>query len=521
MSEDLSDAGLRKKVGDALTFVFLRSTGIFVLRLFFVPILVRIISQSEYGNYVFILSIIDLSITISIFGTNDAIRKYAAEISQSSSQVLRRFVFSSLLLTVFLSIVASLVGLSILHRGLIKVNLESNVLSYLHFAVGVVAISILFNNAMSVLFGLHMQRISEPLRFIQTMICFGIGLLLAYSGFGVKGLLSAHILSLIFALVAGVYVITKKVHFSVQAMKEGLYKYSRRLLSFGRWIVVGALFAQVLYQADVIMIRSFLSAKDAALYKAALIPAHFLWFIPRIVSVSLLPSLSELWSKGDVSKVASVSFKSVRYVFWLSLLMGCGLFILSKPFVKVYYGEDYLPAALALQILIVGTFGFAISRITGPVFQASENLSIEVLCTGLAAVLNVMLNLFLIPPYGIYGAAVATSVSYGFMLLSKTWGLKRRTNIGLFKGFPYKNFAMLATILLGILYLINWIPILSPASKIVLGAGVGLITHLFVSKKLGLIDDSDFKIFYHSRLFPRVIKVVYRNTLGLFKVGRL
>ena len=99
------------------------------------------------------------------------------------------------------------------------------------------------------------------------------------------------------------------------------------------------------------------------------------------------------------------------------MLLVLGLGALADAFVSIYYGASFAPTVTPLLLLLPGTFGFALARPLMAIGQANGSLRTLIAATGSAAVINVVLNLLLIPTYGMSGAAVATSVGYGSMLL--------------------------------------------------------------------------------------------------------
>jgi O-antigen/teichoic acid export membrane protein len=85
--------------------------------------------------------------------------------------------------------------------------------------------------------------------------------------------------------------------------------------------------------------------------------------------------------------------------------------------VLIYYGAGFERAVTPLLLLLPGALGFAIARPIYAIGQGKGNLRALIAATGTAALVNILLNLLLIPTYGTTGAAIATSVGYGSMLV--------------------------------------------------------------------------------------------------------
>jgi O-antigen/teichoic acid export membrane protein len=94
-----------------------------------------------------------------------------------------------------------------------------------------------------------------------------------------------------------------------------------------------------------------------------------------------------------------------------------GLAALAHDFIPIYYGSEFDAAVLPLLLLLPGVLGFALARPIFAIGQGKGQLQILIAATGTASLINVFLNALLIPSYGMMGAAVATSVGYGSMLV--------------------------------------------------------------------------------------------------------
>jgi O-antigen/teichoic acid export membrane protein len=94
-----------------------------------------------------------------------------------------------------------------------------------------------------------------------------------------------------------------------------------------------------------------------------------------------------------------------------------GLAALADDFVPIYYGPEFDAAVLPLLLLLPGVLGFALARPIFAIGQGKGQLQTLIAATGTASLINLVLNAVLIPQYGMLGAAVATSVGYGSMLV--------------------------------------------------------------------------------------------------------
>jgi O-antigen/teichoic acid export membrane protein len=173
----------------------------------------------------------------------------------------------------------------------------------------------------------------------------------------------------------------------------------------------------VYMKIDQVMIGNMLGETKVGLYAAAVKISEIWYFIPVIICTSLFPAIVN----AKMSDKASYK-KRLHDLYWLMFFLATALAvpisILAKPIVALIFGIRYLPAAGALQIHIwagLGVFwGVALNQ-----YLLSENRTfINLVLTLSSAVLNVILNLYLIRNWGINGAAMATLISYLFVPVS-------------------------------------------------------------------------------------------------------
>ena len=115
-----------------------------------------------------------------------------------------------------------------------------------------------------------------------------------------------------------------------------------------------------------------------------------------------------------------------------------------------FFGEKYISAAPALQILAIGFMFHTLLGLNGlSLVIAGESRFIS-LSTFIASVLNVVLNALLIPDYGMIGAATATSVSYFIGNALTSLRLYQKTRIHPFS-WNYVKSLVISFVLLGLI----------------------------------------------------------------------
>ena len=396
--------------------IFSSNLARLLLGLAITPLLVRVLGSASYGDYAFLLSLLGISMILVNAGITDGIRKFVAEDPDSPDWANAVFGFY-LKLGVVLAGGGALLFVVANVSGVTASVLGGTFVPFLYLLAVLIVARQGLSIVRSSLMGKGLEHISEPLRAIEKLLFGVFGVSLAYIGFDVSGVLAGHIIGVGVVLLVGTYFLS--VHYDLSA---GIRPLSgdvpaRELLTFNANSIVLILLTASLYHIDIILLQTLVDSEATGLYKAALIVAEFLWFVPFALQLVLLHSASELWAQGRIEEVSEIASRAARYTLFFTLLLTIGIAALAEPFVRLYFGTPFTPAVLPLVLLLPGALGFAIARPIFAIGQGRGKLRPLIVATGAAASINLVLNLALIPRFGMAGAAVATSIGYSSMLV--------------------------------------------------------------------------------------------------------
>lgn len=387
-----------------------------VLGLLITPVLVRLLGSSQYGNYAFILSILSITMIIVNAGIFDGTRKYIAEDREASNWI--EHVLTFYLRTAFvLAFSAALVYFMLSWFGFSNQFFGDNFETYFYL-LGILVVGRQANSiARGGLMGLGFEDRSEPLSILRKALFGVFGLLLVYIGYGLVGVLIGQIIATFIVSVIAYTILFRHINFRsiFTRLPEDFPK--KELLSFNSLSVVLILLTASLYHVDILFLRILTSNQVTGYYKAALVIVEFLWFVPNALQTVLLHSSSELWANDRTDQITGLASRITRYNLSLVLLISIGLAALVRDFVPLYFGENFGAAVLPLLLLLPGALGFALARPIFAIGQGKGQLRVLILATGTASLINLCLNALLIPTHGATGAAVATSIGYGSMLV--------------------------------------------------------------------------------------------------------
>lgn len=186
---------------------------------------------------------------------------------------------------------------------------------------------------------------------------------------------------------------------------------AKKILKQSYHLIFAELMLSIFAQTDKIMIGKFMTTKDVGLYTTAVAISGMWFFIPGAIIDSLRPVIMEQKKKNENIYIRRIK-QLFSIIIWLSILYGLFITIFGKMIVLYLYGKDYLESVAALKV-IVWYCAFSNLGVAKNIWSISEKKQkYEKLFTAAGVATNIILNLILIPKYGIVGAAITTLITH-------------------------------------------------------------------------------------------------------------
>lgn len=182
-------------------------------------------------------------------------------------------------------------------------------------------------------------------------------------------------------------------------------------------MVLAAAFQLCLSFIDIIILGFFVSSELIALYFAATRISTQVAAVQFSVTSAFSQRMSGLYATGKTEEFHALIHKAARWIFWPTLLIAVGVLIVGWPLLWLF-GEEFTAAYWLLPILVAGLLARASTGGAEDALKMTGFEREEFKIKGFSTVINVLLNLALIPYYGIYGAAIATTLS---LIVSAIW----------------------------------------------------------------------------------------------------
>ena len=449
-------------------------------------VLAKNLSVEEFGLFYSVFAFLSMLSIFKTFGFDSALIKFIPEFIhyKKSDYVKSSIIYAAAvqLMTNIAVIIVIYAASSYLAANFFQDAKADFVLRLLAIAffiesfLLVVKFSLQGFKKMSLFAGIDIVRMVAVLSIVLTGLKLGYGLaspVIAY-------IAAPIILILIFG-----FVLVRKVFpgflKSRLIFSRDLFK---KIFGYGIFVMAAGAGTLIFGYTDIMVLTYFSGLTAVALYSVALPTTKILIYFPRAIVAILVPLTSELWAKKKKEMLVEGMESLYKYSFIIILPLVLVMFSFADIIINILFGKDYIPASNAMKILSIGMIFASINGICSNFFSGigKPQIASKIIYSG--AIFNLASNLALIPLFGIIGAAITTTFSYGIMMLMGLLDIKKFITVR----FPTKIW--IKTLIAGLIFtVITWLlkkvfmlNVLVEAAIVLAIAGISYIALLFLLK---------------------------------------
>lgn len=261
-----------------------------------------------------------------------------------------------------------------------------------------------FNQVLSAVLRIKEINIIDVVRVVLDLTLFVLVVIIA--GAGVEGAFFAHVLSDVLATGA-LFVLVLRYGGKPAKPDFALLVASLR---FGMKSYLYNLENRMNLRLDAFLVASFAAGGVVAtgIYSVAVNLAELILFIPVSIRLSLLPMVAAR-NPQEANRLTSMA---CRHTLFLSALVALAFVAVGPVIIPYVYGERFAGAVIPLFILLPGIILLSQARIMYSDLVGRGKPGVSTVCAASGMVATVILDLILIPRYGIIGAAIASTSAY-------------------------------------------------------------------------------------------------------------
>lgn len=396
-----------------LQFTFISIFISSFIHLILIIILSKDLSVSDLGLYTLLFTIYILLGPISNLGLGIALTTYVSK-DINDDNILNKYISSGIIGSILYGIILSI--LLILFSGFISDNIfHAHQMGELLI---IVAFCIPFFSFQKVVLGiLNGFRLMNNYAFINILqnilmiilsaifvIIFKMGVYGAVLGFVIPTII-VGIISYIF--IKNLFKISLNTFFSVL----------KNISIFGFYVSLGTVLSMFNSQINTMLVGYYLNLTDVGYFVVSITIVQGILLIPSSVQIIIGPIISSYFKNNDYINIKKVIKNTMIKILLVTVIISSITIIFGTYIIKIFFSSDYLPAYLPLIILVIGYTIYAPIMSIGTLFANIGRVSVSFKINTINIIINILLNISLIPIFGIMGAALATSIAVVFAAL--------------------------------------------------------------------------------------------------------
>ncbi|HUC90005.1 MAG TPA: flippase [Patescibacteria group bacterium] len=380
-----------------------------------IKIMTNALGVHSYGVYATILAFVSTFSLLTDLGLNAITGREIAKQPEKASEIIGHNV--GLRLSLCLVMVPLISGLGFLFYPHATTDLRYGILLFSGY--------LFFDAIRAVMLAYFTARvlngISAVINAAQQFILLLCAIALTTVGWGLFGYLSAYLFTGLIGALAAFLAVRRYLRFRVKMNIAEWRLIMRMSISLGLIQVVNMMYLK----ADSVMLSVWSGTNAVGLYGVAYALIVMTLTVPSYLMASLIPSMATA-DEGQLQKIVQKAFEIMMV---LACLLVVGGYVVRRDAVLLVSGKAFVAAAAPFAVLALATAFSYLNNVFGFASVAVNKHHKMVYVSVMSLLLNIGLNVFLIPRYSIQGAAWATAASELLALLMVYSIFRKETGI--------------------------------------------------------------------------------------------
>ena len=360
----------------------------------------RFIGATDIGVYTFAISLTTIFSVFIDFGLASVLTR---EISRYRDK-MKAYLDNALTAKIILAVVAFI-------GAAVTVNLlgKSGLTVTMVYLAGLVMILDSFSLAFYAVFRAHQNLKYEAIGIaINQVLIFVVGLTGIYLKFPLYILVLALLTASTFNFFYSGILLKIKLHYNFKLIWDK--SIIKTLFKIALPFALAGIFVRVYSYIDQVLLSVLIGDQTVGWYSVPSKITYSFQFIPAALVAAIYPAMSHCFV-SDKSRLKKIFEQSMFFMMLLAIPTALGLAGLADKIIITLYTAEFLPSILALQIMIFAVIPIFMNYPSGSLLNSCDKQSANTANLGITMVINIILNILLIPYYQHIGAAVAALIS--------------------------------------------------------------------------------------------------------------
>lgn len=462
-----------------------------------IPVLTKLLGPSDYGAWTQLKVTLTLVAPFLTLGTGQAIIRFLA--GESDKDKVKEDFFSCFFAASALSLVLAVACLVFSKTILIWVFGSS---AYADL-VNILAVLMILETC-----NILLLEYFKAFRYIktyfktllaETVLEFGLIVYAVLGGYGVFGAALAMLVTRLLFVLVRIGQVYLNTGFALPR-----FKHFKKYVAYGVPLILSVTFFFVLNWSNRYLINYFLGLREVGIYSVAFFLAYTISFVTAPIAYILFPTLSGCVNRSEIGEARTYLNYSLKYYFFFGIPLIFVMSFLPKELLSFISTSDFLSAAAYLPLLAIASFVLQIAVIGEYVNRVFNKNMLLLVVYLVLAVLNVILNLILIPMMGVMGSALAMLICFAAYAFFSLIYCQRFIRFGI-------DMKMLGKIVFSSIIMVATFYIFRMSARqmsVVYIAPAALVSYLVSAFLFGFFSDKEIALF---RSFLRSKKVTVKK----------
>jgi O-antigen/teichoic acid export membrane protein len=371
------------------------------------PILTRLFLPAEYGNYALALGMSDLAYALSSSGFGSGVLRFYPAYKAKSA-------LSTFFVTISVSAGAAITSLSVVGLFILlclRRYLPVDLYPLLLISIPVFCLQAIFEMASNIVRAQERSGLYTLFQLLARYGSLGLGILLVVVfGLQVKGLLWGNLLALTLAIPFLLRFATKGVIIRSQHLQ---YADVRQMWNYAWPLALGNVAMWGLRLSDRYILGAFRSGSEVGVYSVAYnLSGKSVDILVALFLLGLGPMVMNVWETQGRMATENALAMITRLYLILCLPAAAGITMLALPFVSLLASDAYRDGHRIVGYVAFSSFVWGLTQIANRALLIRKVTWLLAIHQIIAAVVNVSLNLLLVPAFGFVAAGITTLVGY-------------------------------------------------------------------------------------------------------------
>ncbi|OGW47862.1 MAG: hypothetical protein A2Y66_02155 [Nitrospirae bacterium RBG_13_41_22] len=423
MAENMETERHLKTVVKGAGLVFFGLAVSKVLTYFYRLILARYYGPQDYGLISIGLSVITVIVTVLVLGMDSGILRYVPQYkAKNDEKRVKGIILTPFKISILFSIAAAILlwFFSPVLAGIFAKDAatQASLITIFQIFSFTLPFSVCYNLFLAASRGF--QRMDYPVYtdniFYSIVLVTSVALFSLF-GLGIEGIALSYALTVIASFLLIFYFFNRRIFNLFSKIKP--VSETQTMLGYAFPLFIGSIASIVISSFDTIFLGFFKTVTDVGIYNAALPTARFMLIFSSAFIALFAPIIIEYRTKKMKKEILTLYRTTTKWIFVSGFPFLLLIIFFSRNVLSIMFGPEYASAQASSSLTILGIAFFiqSLAMTSNLMLLSSDKTKYAMVDIILAVLANTILNVILIPQYGIFGAALATSISLIFAVL--------------------------------------------------------------------------------------------------------